>query len=113
MTYATHLSVGPRGLTFGNIPANAVEPNGIAWSKVPDYVGVVKDGRVVGYISRATYENLLDPKPSRSEVENAPVPVYSESLRLVGHMYPVVGFVPLGSPAPSQAATTPTTIAAG
>lgn len=111
--YATHVSIGTRGLTFGNIPASAVRPDGIDWAKVPDYVGVVKDGRVVGYISRATYERLLEPQPGPARIENASTPVYDESLRLVGHVYPVVGFVPLGSPAPSQEEMTPTTVAAG
>jgi len=65
------------------------------------FTAVASQGRVVGYAPRA---DLRPPKIGTV------VPVYDENLKtLVGHMYPGIGFVPLGT-SPSSEPCVPETV---
>jgi len=73
---------------------------GVDWRLVPDYVTVISHGVIVGYVSK---EDLEAPAPGplsggmyRPKTSNR-MAVYSRSLKVVGYMYPGVGFVPLGT----------------
>ena len=61
------------------------------------FIAVASQGRVVGYASRADLGL------------GTVVPVYDKNLTLVGHMYPGVGFVPLGT-SPSSEPCVPETV---
>lgn len=62
----------------------------------PDFISAIADGKVVGYVPRS----YLLPTPPHTPVDQrltGVAPVYGPHLKkLVGHMYPGVGFVPLG-----------------
>lgn len=80
-------------LTKGPVPT----VNGrIDIQRVPDFISVTSGGRIVGYVPR---KYVL---PSRLQTTTGSLigqvaPVYGPDLkRLVGHMYPGVGFVPIG-----------------
>lgn len=92
----------------GPIP---VAVNGtLPWNLVPDYVSVTgPNGKIVGYAPRS--DVLIAPslvgKPVPNGSGSTPIPVYARNLTtLVGHMYPGVGYVPLGT-APSSVACRP------
>lgn len=79
-------------LTKGPVPSPT---NGhIPSSKVPDFVSVDgHSGTVVGYTPR-TY---VAPRPGH-RLESGVAPVYASNLKtLIGHLYPGVGYVPLGT----------------
>lgn len=64
----------------------------------PDFISVVSGDKIVGYVPR----KYVLPSPRTQSVANSSligqvIPVYGPDLKtLVGHMYPGVGFVPLG-----------------
>jgi hypothetical protein len=78
--------------TRGRVPYDAVDENGdFDLTKVPDFVPVLdSDGEgSAGWIRKE------DAFPS---TDNSPSPVFADDLEtLVGHMYPMRGFVPLGT----------------
>lgn len=82
--------------TKGSIPSEAWQEDGsIDLSKLPDYIGVLdRQGEIAGYVERSA---LFPDDPSRAP-QDGEIPVVDESLeRLVGHMVPGYGFVPLGT----------------
>ena len=115
-----------RVTTVGPVPGSARQPNGgVDLSQVPDFVPALSNGRVVGYISKS---ELFPPQKAASQQSgtNSQAPyvaptaadeaaqnaaliktVYGPDLvTVVGHMYPGVGFVPLGgTPGPSTVTT--------
>jgi hypothetical protein len=100
--------------SFGRIPQAAVTRTGINWSIAPDYIAVLKRGVVVGYVAKAALDQsevIVGPRnggtftPSHSSVLN----VVNRSLRLVGHFYPMIGFVPNNESSPPPGVT-PTTV---
>lgn len=83
------------GLSFtrGTVPESARLADGsIDLSQVPDFIPAVDGNRTVGWIWSA---DVLPPADEdRAEI----VTVYADDLTtVVGHMFPDVGFVPLGS----------------
>jgi hypothetical protein len=113
--------------TVGPIPATAKSPNGaLDPSQVPDFVPVLgHDGHtVVGYIKKQDLLMTNPPPPTGSGSASGPSPqdeanieatavqpVYGSDLQtIVGHMYPNVGFVPVGQSPNDVAAPTPTTV---
>jgi hypothetical protein len=81
--------------TKGAIPPSV---NGVIDLKnVPDFLSVESGGKVVGYASKG---DIL-PISGRAPIPAGPIPVYGADLkRLVGHLYPGIGYVALGqSPA--------------
>jgi hypothetical protein len=105
---ALSLSVGgglaiAANLTKGPIPSG---PNGeLELNHAPNFISVSSGGRVVGYAPRA-YLIGNSSGPVDSELGTI-APVYGPNLTtLVGHLYPGIGFVPLGS-APTAGACTP------
>ena len=92
----------------GPIPA-AVHGK-LPWNLVPDYISVAgPNGKVIGYAPRS--DLLVSPslvgKPVPNGFGSTPVPVYASNLTtLVGHLYPGIGYVPLGS-SPISAACIP------
>jgi len=126
-TGSDHLNGPAVGLTKGTIPAPI---NGtIDTKKVPDYISVTgRDGRVVGYIPKS---ELFPTQPAAAKSTDTGSPsapyvaptaadqaaqnaelvktVYGPDLvTVVGHMYPGVGFVPLGG-TPGPSTVTPVT----
>ena len=100
--------------SFGSIPQAAITRTGIDWSMAPDYIAVLKRGVVVGYVAKAALDQskvMVGPRnggtftPSRSSVLN----VVNRSHSLVGHFYPIVGFVPDNETSPPPGVT-PTTV---
>jgi len=100
--------------SFGRIPEAAITRAGINWSMAPDYIAVLKRGVVVGYVAKVALdqsERMVGPRnggtfaPSRSSVLN----VVNRSLRLVGHFYPMIGFVASNEASPPPGVT-PTTV---
>ena len=87
----------------------------IAWNKVPDYISVSSEGKIVGYAPRA--DVLLPPSATDRPIPigfgATPIPVYSSNLHtLVGHLYPDLGYVALGV-SPSSIACEPITVYEG
>ena len=69
----------------------------INWSKVPDFVSIVSDGKTVGYAPRGYVIGNPPGSKQSSDLGTKAVPIYASDLKtLVGHVYPGVGFVPLG-----------------
>ncbi len=73
----------------------------LQWQQVPDYIAVAtSSGALAGYAPRS---DVLLPasdngKPVPNGFGSVPVPVYASNLKtLVGHLYPGIGFVPLGT----------------
>jgi hypothetical protein len=61
---------------------------------VPDFIAVVKNDRVVGYVPR---RDLFSPHSRMIGSTNPILPVYAADLKtLVGHTYPGIGFVAVG-----------------
>lgn len=95
------------------IPSKGPAPAGVhgklPWNLVPDYISVAgPNGKVVGYAPRS---DLFLPPSYSGPVPNGfgstPVPVYASNLTtLVGHLYPDIGYVPLGS-SPTSSACVP------
>lgn len=80
-------------LTKGPIPI----VNGTLDTKhAPDFISVSADGKIIGYMPK----DYVLPSPPGTPANALPTqvaPVYGPDLKkLVGHMYPGVGFVPLG-----------------
>lgn len=81
-------------------PVPAAVHGKLPWNLVPDYISVAgPNGKVVGYAPRS---DLFLPPLYSGPVPNGfgstPVPVYASNLTtLVGHLYPSIGYVPLGS----------------
>jgi hypothetical protein len=86
---ATLVSKGP----VPRSPSGGLELNHAA-----DFVSVIgRDGKVVGYAPRADVVAPSTPGPLRRPLGGV-VPVYGPDLKtLAGHLYPGIGFVPLGS----------------
>jgi hypothetical protein len=81
------------GPTKGTVPFS---PNGTVNPKqIPDFVVTVgRHSQLVGYVPRAD----LFPQPGTTFQPPAVMPVFAGDLKtLVGHMYPGVGYVPLGT----------------
>jgi hypothetical protein len=120
-------------VTAGTVPQSAFTPGGgVDLSQVPDFISALgPNGQVVGYIPKsqmfpapASPSSQANTAPSAS---SGPTPnptaadmaasnakliytVYGSDLKtVVGHIYPGVGFVPVGQ-APPAASTTVTTI---
>ena len=95
-----HLSGSMVGLTKGTMPSST-SGGTFDTKKIPDFIRAVgRDGKVVGYIQKA-YEVPGPANRPMSSKTGSVAPVYASNLKtLVGHLYPGVGFVPLGkSPA--------------
>ena len=92
---------GSSSSTFGQIPQAAFTANGLDPSLVPDLVGALtREGDVAGYIRKS---DLLarDGRNNTSLME--PLSVFDEQgARLVGRMYPGLGFVALDRPTTVQ-----------
>lgn len=87
----------PNSSTRGPIPDSAWQDDGtIDMSQVPDFIPATDGDGTAGWIAS---EAVLPAGGNRSlEV----IPVYADDLQtLVGHMYPRVGFVPLGTDPPT------------
>lgn len=121
--------------TAGSVPSSALQSGGgVDLSKVPAFVSALgQDGQVVGYVPKS---QLFPASPNQSvqaspllpgESYSAPTAadmtasnakliytVYGPDLTtVVGHMYPVVGFVPLSqTPQIRSTTVTTTTVAA-
>jgi hypothetical protein len=81
--------------TMGRIPRAAFTPNGLDPNLMPDFVSVLtRDGEIAGYARKADIVSV-DGRPPASH--SGPIPILDAQGRLlVGHMYPGLGFVPLG-----------------
>jgi PASTA domain len=92
--------------TSGPVPTT--QSGSIDWQNVPDFISVAANGNVVGYAPRL---DVL-PFPEANGLTTglgATVPVYKGDLQtLVGHVYPGIGYVPLGS-SPSSVPCQPET----
>jgi hypothetical protein len=93
---------GRPSLTAGTIPPS--QDGSVDLKKVPDFIATVgRTGKLVGYVPRAY---LFPTNPVGSPVSSklgGVVPVYARNLKtLVGHMYPGIGFVPLGKTPESE-----------
>jgi hypothetical protein len=81
--------------TKGPIPVSS--SGVIDWGKVPDFIKVTDGNATVGYAPRSY---LIGNAPGSQQPSNLGVheiPIYKSDLKtLVGHLYPGVGFVPLG-----------------
>lgn len=82
--------------TKGPIPDSAWQEDGtIDMSQVPDFIPATNGDGIAGWISS---DDALPPDGTKSPDE---IPVFADDLRtLVGHMFPGVGFVPLGTDPP-------------
>jgi hypothetical protein len=121
----TTVQTAARTATVGAIPSSAWQAGGVDLSQVPDFVPALSHGRLVGYIPK---EQLFPPKrpapqprarsappsyvaPTAADMaaQNAALikTVYASDLvTVVGHMFPGVGFVPVGgTPGPSTVTT--------
>jgi hypothetical protein len=94
----TGLGHGPRGepsaaATKGTVPSSTTHGT-FDTKKVPDFIATLgRNGQVVGYVPR----EYLIPSTNQPVKVGDVAPVYAANLKtLVGHMYPGVGFVPLG-----------------
>jgi hypothetical protein len=91
-----HLPSSSAGETKGTMPP-PTKSGGIDLEKVPDFISVTAGGTIVGYAPR----NYLIPaptSPAQNSLVGGVVPVYGPDLKtLLGHMYPGIGWVPLGS----------------
>ncbi len=89
-------------LTKGPIPTVNGTPD---LKQAPDFISVTAHGKIVGYVPRS----YLLPSPVNTPVNQRlgeVAPVYGPDLKkLVGHMYPGVGFVPLGKSVTSAPCT--------
>jgi hypothetical protein len=80
---------------------------------VPDFISVSYQGKVVGYVPRADVFNVNGPNKPVT-ITGAPAPVYKSNLStLVGHLYPGIGYVPLGQSPTTQPCVNEFTIAGG
>lgn len=117
--------------TRGTVPTSALQPGGgVDLSKVPDFVSALgHDGQVVGYIPKSQLFPPSSPQSTQAspllpgDTYRAPTAadmaasnakliytVYGPDLTtVVGHMYPGIGFVPLGQAPQDQPATVTTT----
>lgn len=113
--------------TVGTIPGSALKAGGgVDLSKVPDFVPALSNGKVVGYIPKSELFPTQPVAPKSADTGSSQAPyvaptaadeaaqnaelvktVYGPDLvTVVGHMYPGVGFVPLGgTPGPSTVTT--------
>lgn len=82
-------------LTRGPIPDSARRANGsIDMSQVPDFIPAADGDRIAGWIASS------DVLPGAGDARRETIAVYADDLvTVVGHMYPEVGFVALGSEA--------------
>ena len=95
-------SIGKLSLTAGTIPSS--QNGSVKLKKIPDFIAAVgRTGKLVGYIPR---EYVLPSNSVNSPVSSklgGVAPVYARNLKiLVGHMYPGIGFVPLGTSRTSE-----------
>ncbi len=92
LSVAGGAAAGTIYLTKGSIPT----VNGqLDTRRAPDFIRIAAGG-VTGYVPRAY---ILPPEPNKpaSSLLQSVAPVYGSDLKkLIGHMYPDVGFVPLG-----------------
>ena len=87
--------------TRGTVPTSS---NGAIDSKqIPDFISALgRNGEIVGYIPRTYLLPAQANEPASSKVGGV-APVYASNLKtLVGHFYPGVGFVALGTSPASQ-----------
>jgi hypothetical protein len=90
----------------GRIPDSAIAGDGSTrYSEVPDLVVALdRDGNEVGFVAREDIFPELRAAPAADE--NAPIPVVDADGRLIGYMYPDLGFVRLGESPPSRTPAT-------
>jgi hypothetical protein len=105
LTVAGGAAAGTIYLTKGTVPT----VNGtLDFRHAPDFISVGSSGIVVGYVPK----QYLIPSPANTPINplfGQVAPVYGPDLKkLVGHMYPGVGFVPLYK-SPSSVACQPLT----
>jgi|SRR5579863_4022218 hypothetical protein len=96
------------GPSVGRIPNSAFAGGHLNAALVPAYVPALnQQGSVVGYVRKV---DILPPSQDANgfitgpaPASTGPVPVYASTLsKVVGHMVPGVGFVPLGESQSSQ-----------
>lgn len=88
--------------TMGRVPNSAFSSGTLNPNVMPDFVPASNhSGKIVGYVRKtdivpghsSASPNGLAPSPASM----GPIPVYNKALtKIVGHMYPGVGFVPIG-----------------
>lgn len=84
------------GLGLGLTVAGGAAAGTIYLTRAPDYISVTSHGRIVGYEPRSYVLPSAVNTPVNQRLARV-APVYGPDLKnLVGHMYPGVGFVPLG-----------------
>lgn len=87
----------PSTPTKGPVPDSAFgEEGGVDVAQVPDYVPALgQEGKVVGYVAKT--DIMPSPDGLTGPTDEA-IPVLDDTLtKIVGHMYPGRGFVPIGS----------------
>ncbi len=103
--------------TMGPVPNSAFNGGQLNPNVMPDFVPASShSGQIVGYVRKT---DILPSHSSGSPNGIAPspaslgaIPVYNKALtKIVGHMYPGVGFVPIGQN-PTRTLSPTTTIAA-
>lgn len=126
-----HAVTSQRAPTVGTIPDSGRGPSGhVDLSQVPDFVPALSNGHVVGYVSKTHLfptgpgaspgqanattglSAYRPPTAADQAAENAKLvkTVYASDLEtVVGHMYPGVGFVPVGQE-PQAPSSPPTTV---
>jgi hypothetical protein len=90
-------------LTAGTVPF-PVQGGSVNPKRIPDFIETVgRTGKVVGYVPRAYLFPVARVNAPVSSKLGDVSPVYARDLKtLVGHMYPGVGFVPLGTSPTSE-----------
>jgi len=102
LTVAGGAAAGTIYLTRGPVPT----VNGsLDLQHAPDFISVISQGRIVGYVPKGYVVPSPVNTPANQLLDQV-APVYGPDLKkLVGHMYPGVGFVPLGESITSVACT--------
>jgi len=90
-------------LTAGTVPF-PVQGGSLNPKKIPDFVETLgRTGKVVGYVPRAYLFSVTRVNESAPSKLGGVAPIYARDLKtLVGHMYPGVGYVPLGKSLASE-----------
>ncbi len=97
---ATVLLQATNGLPVSaELPADAVHHGVLDWSKVPNFVVTLSMGSPVGFVKKSDLRHSLHVATSPSPVAacgRGGVAVYGPDHRLIGHIYAVAGYRPLG-----------------
>lgn len=93
-------TTGPGGVSMGTIPPAAFTGGAISMASVPQYISVISQGTVVGYVASTT---VLPSQGTPVSAATLEPPVYDASLsQVVGHLVSGEGFVPVaGSTLPA------------